>query len=212
MRFAESISISENDATVLLQYRVTKTEQGLRLDSSSPLKPAFQDLNLLRFRSRCGTHYVSSIGTGGELIMSFQSSLSEWNSRTDFSLAVRASGGAYTGKLSIDKSREEALSKSNVTIVGRKAGGADNIPYSLDSMREELKTFGRKFSTALTLMLLCSTQRSRLTRTRVLMVQMQLLRRTRLRYSLCIKTNWQRSPRSPRNPICMTLRQVAWTD
>lgn len=143
MRFSESVSISRHDATVLLQYRVTSAEQGLLLESASPLKTDYQrrTSDPLDFRKYCGTHYVSSISTGGELIMTLQSGIREWKSRKAFTAAVRGAAGAYAANVKVDQSQEKSLKNSDLTIVGRKAGGADTIAYSLDLLREELKTF-----------------------------------------------------------------------
>ncbi|UZF92070.1 hypothetical protein [Bosea sp. NBC_00550] len=138
--FARSINITQKDQTMFIQNIVSTVETG---STREGLLPIYGDMSsdVSQFRRRCGTHYVSTIMYGGELLMTLQSSDRDEQKRSKFEANVRAAGAAGKGSATYTQSVTELKNHDELRIVGRKAGGGSTTPYSVDTFVDEVSGF-----------------------------------------------------------------------
>lgn len=124
--FASSLDIRRSDTTILVANEVTSEEVG-----SSLAEPVDRGDDLVKFRRRCGTHYVSTVVYGGELLMALQASEQTLDAKDEFEASVKGTVGAASGTAQFQQSKQRLESRKGLRITGRKAGGDGNQSSAL---------------------------------------------------------------------------------
>jgi len=138
--FAKSINITQKDQTMFIQNIVSTVETGSTREGLHPPYGAMLS-DVSQFRRRCGTHYVSTIMYGGELLMTLQSSDRDEQKRSKFEANVRAAGAAAQGSATYSQTVTELKKHDELRIAGRKAGGGSTTPYSVETFVDEVSGF-----------------------------------------------------------------------
>lgn len=134
--FAKSLEVQRNDTTIVVQNEVSSEEVG-----SVRTGAVDNGGDLVKFRRRCGTHYVSTIVYGGELLMALQASDQSTLSKTQFEANVRAAVGAASGSAEYQESLQRLQSQNRLRITGRKAGGGKDEAYSVSAFAAQVQNF-----------------------------------------------------------------------
>lgn len=134
--FAKSLEVQRSDTTIVVQNEVSSEEVGSvrtgAIDNGG---------DLVKFRRRCGTHYVSTIVYGGELLMALQASDQSTSSKSQFEASVRAAVGAASGSTEYQESVQRLQSQNRLRITGRKAGGGKDEAYSISDFAAQVQNF-----------------------------------------------------------------------
>ncbi|MBV7522335.1 hypothetical protein [Ensifer sp. ENS12] len=138
--FAKQLEFRRNDTTMLVQIEVATDEVGSKRNGTVDIGG-----DLVKFRRRCGTHYVSVIVYGGELLMALQDSSQSTSSKEQFEADVRAAAaGTATGSAQYRSSVERLESQKDIRITSRKAGGQGNEAHSVASFTKEVQSFSKQ--------------------------------------------------------------------
>ncbi|QEL21937.1 hypothetical protein FQV39_04605 [Bosea sp. F3-2] len=140
MSFARSVSISRNDTTMLIRHVISTVEIG---STVGDILPGYNSpkVKAPQFRRECGTHFVSTIIYGGELIMALQATERDEARKEQFEANVRAASSAMSGSGDVRTTKEQLSKHSYLRIQGRKAGGGDTAAYNLDTFASEVQGF-----------------------------------------------------------------------
>lgn len=138
--FVESISISQAEAAIALLVQVTGTQDIAEL-GVGPFHNAQELNNPEKFRARCGTHYVSSVTKGGELLLLMKSYVSKKEEASQFYSEVKAASTEWSAKQEKTATTSLRQIESRIRITGHRSGAAGPNPYTLNEAVTAYRTF-----------------------------------------------------------------------
>jgi hypothetical protein len=146
--FAESVSISDIEAAVFA-YRKSISQPDIveSVDLDNPYGLPNRGLPS-NFRENCGTHYISSIVYGGELLLLIKTEVHDRTKRSEAAAKIKASGVTWNAGASASQTKELKEFSSKLTITGRKAGGSSDTTYTLEDAIQEYRTFPKQVESA----------------------------------------------------------------
>lgn len=138
--FISTLQVSDRALTMLVQNKLSVFEESAPVKDENIKKTAE---TLSQFRRRCGTHYISAISYGGELIMALERSEHESLSASQLEQRARV---AMTLGAAAEASRMQSVQEMRndklLRISGVKAGGSGARAFSVDDFVEETRSFG----------------------------------------------------------------------
>src|SRR5262249_37803192 len=122
--FSSSVHITQEDTSIYAQSFVTSVEEAVE---GSHLNTDTSNLGI--FRSNCGTHYVTAIIYGGELVALLQAADRSEEDRAKFDAHVTAALiGVGSGHGDVTQSAKTLRTHEDLRIEVSKSGAPGNLP------------------------------------------------------------------------------------